>query len=100
MTNRDGVLGNRERCRDRTKEGRRDKSDEKVGQKSEDGKKPRKMDTETPQPSRDKHTQEMEKQADLEVEGGGGRADRKQEDRNSEARQRSRPPPGRCPAQT
>lgn len=29
-----------------------------------------------------------------------GRAERKQEDRNSEARPRSGPPPGRCPAQT
>ena len=42
------------------KEGGRHKRNEKVGQREEDGKKPREMETETPQPPRDMHTRDGE----------------------------------------
>lgn len=42
------------------KEGGRHKRNEKVGQREEDGKKPRKTETETPQPPRDTHTRDGE----------------------------------------
>lgn len=44
-----------------TREGGRDKRNEKVGQREEDRQKPRKMETETPRPPRDVHPQAMEK---------------------------------------
>lgn len=59
----------------------------------------RKLDREEDPKAAKRHAHRRDGETELRLREAG-RAERKQEDRNSEARPRSGPPPARCPAQT